>query len=363
MKSDSADLSLWQQVASLAKDLTASLEGLSAAGVGSMGPYCKAASEIALLAESKGENLNPRFPGAAQSLAFARLLRSKRELAGLSREQLAKRAKLSSSTIKFLETARHPPSRGTILRLAAIPGLNLSWAEAESAQNSTGPRPAYTGFETFDPRLTIETVLEGLVILDEIRSASLVVESSALGCQLVCRLCGSRSVSYAVNIRDAIGLPLVHGPACCGKILASFCERAPVVGDLAKSERAASRSSSANELAVGLGSIHRERFVGRRPRTAIAAVLATIAAAAPNPYLEGVAAVLTWATGLGPYPVAASNKRFTLPRAHRLSTLGAGASGGPLKRDSRLQGVAAAAAWLVSDSAENPLDVPAPSPL
>ena len=58
---------------------------------------------------------------------FGRLLRDRRNATGMSRIALAKQAKLSDATIKFLETARHPPSRATLIRLLAIPELKLTW--------------------------------------------------------------------------------------------------------------------------------------------------------------------------------------------------------------------------------------------
>lgn len=64
-----------------------------------------------------------------QLIEFGKLLRDKRSAAGLSRNQLARKAKLSDATVKFIETARHPPSRATLIRLAAVPELKLSWAE------------------------------------------------------------------------------------------------------------------------------------------------------------------------------------------------------------------------------------------
>jgi transcriptional regulator with XRE-family HTH domain len=64
-----------------------------------------------------------------QREAFGKLLRDKRSAAGLSRRALAEKAKLSDATIKFLETARHPPSRATLIRLVAVWELHLSWDE------------------------------------------------------------------------------------------------------------------------------------------------------------------------------------------------------------------------------------------
>jgi len=82
-----------------------------------------------LLQSSNAAAAAKRLPAAtAQQLqAFGRLLRDKRNAAGLSRVQLAHQAKISDSTIKFLESARHPPSRATLIRLLAIQELGLTW--------------------------------------------------------------------------------------------------------------------------------------------------------------------------------------------------------------------------------------------
>ena len=60
---------------------------------------------------------------------FGQLLRDRRNAVGWSRRQLAERAKLSDCTIKFLETAHHRPSRGTLIRLINIKELGLSWSD------------------------------------------------------------------------------------------------------------------------------------------------------------------------------------------------------------------------------------------
>mgnify|MGYP000075322372 CR=1 FL=1 len=65
----------------------------------------------------------------SQWTQFGRLLRDKRNAAGLSRVQLARRAKLSDATVKFTETARHPPSRATLIRLIGVSELKLRWAD------------------------------------------------------------------------------------------------------------------------------------------------------------------------------------------------------------------------------------------
>ena len=60
---------------------------------------------------------------------FGLLLSDRRRAAGLSRREVAKFAKLSDATIKFVETARHMPSRTTLLCLTSVPQLKLSWAD------------------------------------------------------------------------------------------------------------------------------------------------------------------------------------------------------------------------------------------
>ena len=70
-----------------------------------------------------------RAVSKAQWMEFGRLLRDKRSAAGFSRVQLARRAKLSDATIKFAETARHPPSRA-----------RSSASSASLNSSSAGPR-------------------------------------------------------------------------------------------------------------------------------------------------------------------------------------------------------------------------------
>lgn len=60
---------------------------------------------------------------------FGELLRARRNAAALSRVELGKLARLSDATIKFLETAKHPPSRSTLIRLVGVEQLRLSWEE------------------------------------------------------------------------------------------------------------------------------------------------------------------------------------------------------------------------------------------
>ena len=76
---------------------------------------------------------------AAQWAQFGRLLRDKRNAAGLSRVQLARRAKISDATIKFIETARHPPSRATLIRLIGVSDLKLHWPDVPGHPEPPAP--------------------------------------------------------------------------------------------------------------------------------------------------------------------------------------------------------------------------------
>lgn len=73
---------------------------------------------------------SPLFPSRrttpdATSAEFAKLLRQRRESAGLSRRRLAELAGLSEATIKLVELCKTRPSRRTLLQLLLLPGLGL----------------------------------------------------------------------------------------------------------------------------------------------------------------------------------------------------------------------------------------------
>ena len=82
---------------------------------------------------------------AAQWVQFGRLLRDKRNAAGLSRVQLARRAKISDATIKFIETARHPPSRATLIRLIGVSELKLGWPDVPGHPQPPAPEAPAPG--------------------------------------------------------------------------------------------------------------------------------------------------------------------------------------------------------------------------
>lgn len=94
-------------------------------------------------------------PIARQLQEFGKLLRDKRNAAGLSRVQLAHKAKLSDATIKFTETVRHPPSRATLLRLIAVEELRLTWDDTPGPPSPPAPEPAPQRMETTALRLEL----------------------------------------------------------------------------------------------------------------------------------------------------------------------------------------------------------------
>lgn len=85
---------------------------------------------LAALEADSTEDPNSAAPTPDQLWKFGRLLRDRRIAAGLSRVELARRAKLSDATIKFTETARHPVTRATLIRLCNVRELGLSWSDA-----------------------------------------------------------------------------------------------------------------------------------------------------------------------------------------------------------------------------------------
>ena len=74
-------------------------------------------------------------------LEFGKLLRDRRNRAQLSRLELAKLAGLSDATIKFIEVARHPPSRRTCQALVGVKDLELKWEDV-AVLGYVGPEPA-----------------------------------------------------------------------------------------------------------------------------------------------------------------------------------------------------------------------------
>ncbi len=71
---------------------------------------------------------------------FGKLLRDRRDHAVLTRSQLGKLTGVSDATVKFIETARHPPSRRTCQALVGVKELGLTWDDVATL-GYVGPAP------------------------------------------------------------------------------------------------------------------------------------------------------------------------------------------------------------------------------
>ena len=332
--------------------------------------YASLVDEIAQLASAKGAA--PRASRLAPALSrkqlqdFGRLLRDKRNQAGFSRLQLARKAKLSDATIKFIETARHPASRATLLRLVGVAELRLRWSDTPGQSvgaspadgTKTPPNLPEAEFSRFDSRLTLPMVLESLLVLDEFRANLLAVEVTAYGARRCCCLCGARSEAWTLHPSEAAKLSLRHAAPCAGRLADSLWERFPALSELAHEERRSLRSLTATALETNLQEIHRERFYGCRSGAEVAALLARETGLAPTPYRAGVSAMLLWALALGPCPVEPTEKPFSEPRAQRLAQLIQRRGLARVGETSRLRGVSEVAAWLIDPQAPEPRIAP-----
>ena len=293
---------------------------------------------------------------------FGRLLRDKRNQAGFSRVKLARRAKLSDATIKFLETARHPPSRATLLRLVGVPELGLRWADTPGSFSANLPAgaeevdPALSAaaLHRFDPRLSLSLVLEGLLVLDELRTALSLIEITASGARRACALCGMRSEAWAVDAREAAKLSLRHYPRCVGPLAESLYQRHPVLAELAQQERRSLRTPTAAQLEAARHTTEPERFHGCRTRRQVAAQLACVAAQPLTPYRKGLSETWLWALALGPCPVEPTTETFTERRAQHLAHHGLDLSALSAQDAAWRQGIAVAASWLLDSAAQSP---------
>lgn len=86
-------------------------------------------------------NMGITPPSDAESLReWGARLRTRREAAGLTRDQLARLAGVADSTIRNLETGRHRPTRQILMRLQSVPDLGIPSPGADpSAALATSP--------------------------------------------------------------------------------------------------------------------------------------------------------------------------------------------------------------------------------
>lgn len=328
--------------------------------------YSQIVDEIARVAESGGEAPTARRLGslmtAQQRQEFGKLLRDRRNQAGFSRVQLGRKAKLSDATLKFIETARHPPSRATVLRLLAVPELKLRWADVPGSitppQEPTGEGAEpdqLAELHRLDPRLQVEAVRELSVLADELGRHQYQVERTHYGCSRVCRLCGARSEGAAMDAQQAHKLKLRHAPLCIGQLAETLLRQHPVISELATAERRHPRTATAYALAEGIRLATLLRFYGCRSGAEIAAQLAHNAALPPSPYCRGIGSLLLWALGLGPCPVEPAEP-FSEDCARRLVMRLKRSAAQPSELGERLRGVSHAAAWLLDENASEPRD-------
>lgn len=103
------------------------------------GQYVNTVQQVAQFLQSGGVEppaLPPRLSMTVQQQRdLGRLLRDRRHAIGWSRVHLARKAHLSEATIKFIETARHAPSRASLIRLLNQTELKLSWADVPGPLN------------------------------------------------------------------------------------------------------------------------------------------------------------------------------------------------------------------------------------
>ena len=121
----------------------------------------------------KNEPHDPSSATPEQWQHFGALLRDRRNAARLSRLELSQLAKISDATIKFIETARHQPSRATLIRLLAVAELRLTWAEVpghHEPPQQTIPAPlTQESPEPVEPSPDPAQFLMNLIGFDEIR--------------------------------------------------------------------------------------------------------------------------------------------------------------------------------------------------
>lgn len=302
-----------------------------------------------------GDSVCPLAATTRQQLvAFGKLLRDKRNQAGLSRMELARKAKISDATVKFVETAKHPPSRQTLLRLVNVPELGLKWSETPGATTQSAPSGSAeittaAALYRVDSRVAVSLVLDAFLLLDEIQVSLAYVEITPHGARKACALCGMRSPSWAKHADEAAKLPIPHAAPCVAPLLASVCQRNPVITELAKEERLAQRSEISIQIEAERSAARIERFLGCRSIGEVAAHLARAAEEPRDEFRKGASDLLLWALAMGPCPVEPGGDGFTETRASQIAYKVKPAADG-----TRLSGIVQAAQWLVAPTARAP---------
>jgi transcriptional regulator with XRE-family HTH domain len=100
--------------------------------------------------------------GPVDWLAFATRLRERREDAELSQEALAELVGVSSTTIRNLERQRKRPGRGLMLKLLAVPQLNLRVSDIE-LDAELSPAGGWTPTSWFAPKYDPAAMVSDMV--------------------------------------------------------------------------------------------------------------------------------------------------------------------------------------------------------
>lgn len=301
-------------------------------------------------------------------MKLGRLLRDRREKAGLSRKALGRLAKLSDATVKFTETGVHAPSRATCLRLLSVADLELTWSDLAPF---AGPPPeinqssAESPVFRLDPRVSVEMVREQTLVIDHLCQHQYGLQRSLAGWRRVCWYCGERS-SVAVALMEAAqNLTVRHHPACPGPLAESLVGRYPIIRELAQTEQQSRQTLTAQRLHRALRPAAPPRLYGCRAAADLGEHLASVSAGPVGPYRSGVVSVLLWALGLGTCPMGLTAEPFTDSAARSLlASLSENASAAPPSEF--LRGVTETVAWILDPQALVPQDLaesvaPAPS--
>lgn len=305
----------------------------------------------------------PPFCDLTPLLKVGRLLRDRRENAGLSRKALGGLAKLSDSTVKFVETGLLVPSRATCLRLLSVSALALSWSDlAPFAGSPPEPNPPTQDLPVFrpDPRLSLEMVREQMLLTEQLQRHQDGVERSPAGWRRVCWLCGSRSATTASHVEVAQGLPLRHFAACAGQLAASLLHRYPIIHELAQLERRSLLTPTARTLQLAQPRAASERSFGCRRAADLGELLACASAPPVSPYFRGVAAVLLWALDLSPCPLGLSSNPFDEATARNLLTAASEVGLTAAQPADFLRGVVHTVTWILEPHAAQPQDSASP---
>ena len=163
---------------------------------------------------------------------FGALLRERRNAAKLSRVKLARQAKVCDTTIKFIETARHRPSRATLICLLAVDDLHLTWADVPSRHEPPEEKNVIPAASLSSPP---SVPVDGEVIPAEPRPSppSIPVDREVIPAAPLStapRVPANPGPDPAQFLTDLIGFDEIRLPAGTPKSLRMFQERHRVVG-------------------------------------------------------------------------------------------------------------------------------------